>query len=97
MASLRRALGVLGEDFNDYVQIRARSDTATIHSAYQRRLHEHQPREYPQRARYPWQERAGYETAMDVAWNFSYEINSEKLRNLYSKAKQNQWDAEKQA
>ena len=47
-------------------------------------------------ARYPWQELAGYETAMDVAWNFSYEIDSEKLRNLYSKAKQNQWDAERQ-
>ena len=46
--------------------------------------------------KYPWQELAGYETAMDVAWNFSYEINSEKLRNLYSKAKQNQWDAETQ-
>src|SRR4030095_16685027 len=46
--------------------------------------------------RYPWQELAGYETAMDVAWNFSYEIDSTTLRNLYAKAKQNQWDAETQ-
>jgi hypothetical protein len=47
-------------------------------------------------ARHPWQELAGYETAMDIAWNFSYEIDNDKLRNLYSKAKQNQWDAERQ-
>ncbi len=43
---------------------------------------------------HPWQELAGYETTMDIAWNFSYDIDNQKLRNLYSKAKQNQWDAE---
>ena len=45
---------------------------------------------------HPWQELAAYETPMDIAWNFSYEIDNQKLRNLYSKAKQNQWDAETQ-
>jgi hypothetical protein len=44
--------------------------------------------------RHPWQELARYQTPMDIAWNFSYEIDIEKLRNLYSKAKQNQWDGE---
>jgi hypothetical protein len=44
--------------------------------------------------RHPWQELATYQTPMDIAWNFSYAIDIEKLRNLYSKAKQNQWDGE---
>ena len=44
---------------------------------------------------HPWQQLAAYDTTMDVAWNFSYEIDIEKLRNLYSKAKQNQWDGER--
>ncbi len=41
-----------------------------------------------------WQKLDGYRTPMEVAWQFDYEIDIEKLRNLYSKAKQNQWDAE---
>jgi hypothetical protein len=32
---------------------------------------------------------------MEICWQFSYEIDSQKLRNLYAKAKQNQWDAER--
>ena len=43
--------------------------------------------------KYPWQELAGYETAMDVAWNFAYEIKRKAAKPL-PKAKQNQWDAE---
>ena len=31
---------------------------------------------------------------MEITWQFSYESDSEKLRNLYSKAKKLQWDAE---
>jgi hypothetical protein len=50
----------------------------------------------PATERQPWQGLAGYETPMDIAWNFSYEIDNEKLKNLYSKAKQSQWDAESQ-
>ena len=46
--------------------------------------------------KYPWLELAGYRDGDGHNVNFSYEINSEKLRNLYSKAKQNQWDAETQ-
>jgi hypothetical protein len=53
-------------------------------------------RPIPDASRHPWQELAGYQTPMDVAWNFSYEIDIQKLRNLYSKAKQNQWDGERQ-
>jgi len=48
----------------------------------------------PDPNRFPWQELANYATPMDIAWNFSYDIDNEKLRTLYSKAKQNQWDAE---
>ena len=33
---------------------------------------------------------------MEIAWQFDYDISSEKLKNLYSKAKQNQWDADVQ-
>ncbi len=44
---------------------------------------------------HPWAELAAYQTPMDVAWNFSYDIDIQKLRNLYSKAKQNQWDGER--
>jgi hypothetical protein len=32
---------------------------------------------------------------MEICWQFSYEIDSQKLRNLYAKAKQHQWDAER--
>jgi hypothetical protein len=31
---------------------------------------------------------------MEIAWQFSYEMNNEKLKTLYSKAKRLQWDAE---
>ena len=37
-------------------------------------------------ARHPWQELATYETPMDVAWNFSYAIEIEKLKSLYAKS-----------
>jgi hypothetical protein len=33
---------------------------------------------------------------MEICWQFSYEIDSERLKNLYSKAKRLQWDAEEQ-
>ncbi len=35
-----------------------------------------------------------YQTPLDVCWQFSYEIDMEKLRRLYSMAKRQQWDAE---
>lgn len=35
-----------------------------------------------------------FEAAMDVTWQFNYDIDIESLRNLYAKAKQNQWDGE---
>ena len=31
---------------------------------------------------------------MEICWQFSYEIDNEKLKNLYSKSKKLQWDAE---
>ena len=31
---------------------------------------------------------------MEICWQFSYEMDNEKLKNLYSKAKRLQWDAE---
>ncbi|MFQ5700072.1 MAG: ferritin-like domain-containing protein [Myxococcota bacterium] len=34
-------------------------------------------------------------TPMEITWQFDYEISIEKLRNLYSKAKRYQWDAER--
>jgi hypothetical protein len=34
------------------------------------------------------------ETAMAVCWQFDYEVDLPKLRNLYAKAKRHQWDAE---
>jgi len=46
--------------------------------------------------RMDWQVLDTYKTPMDVAWQFDYAIDIEKLRNLYSKAKQNQWDGETQ-
>jgi hypothetical protein len=33
-------------------------------------------------------------TPMEIAWQFDYAIDIEKLRNLYSKSKRLQWDAE---
>ncbi|MBW2240940.1 MAG: ferritin-like domain-containing protein [Deltaproteobacteria bacterium] len=35
-----------------------------------------------------------YETAMEIAWQFDYEIGIDKLRSLYSKSKKQQWDGE---
>jgi hypothetical protein len=35
-----------------------------------------------------------YTSPMEIAWQFDYEIEIEKLRELYSKAKRTQWDAE---
>lgn len=32
---------------------------------------------------------------MEVCWQFSYEMNNERLKTLYSKAKRLQWDAER--
>ena len=37
-----------------------------------------------------------YQAPMDVVWQFDYEIDIAKLRELYSKAKRLQWDAEQQ-
>ena len=37
-----------------------------------------------------------YQAPMDVVWQFDYEIDIAKLRDLYSKAKRLQWDAEQQ-
>jgi hypothetical protein len=41
-----------------------------------------------------WQMLDSYKTPMEIAWQFDYAIDIDKLRNLYSKAKQNQWDGE---
>ena len=41
-----------------------------------------------------WETADLLKTPMEVCWQFDYEISIEKLRNLYSKAKQAQWDAE---
>jgi hypothetical protein len=35
-----------------------------------------------------------YRQAMDIAWQFDYKSGGEKVADLYSRAKQNQWDAE---
>ncbi len=35
-----------------------------------------------------------YETAMEIAWQFDYEMGIDKLRSLYSKSKKLQWDGE---
>jgi hypothetical protein len=35
------------------------------------------------------------ESPMEIAWNFDYAIGIEKLRQLYSKSKRRQWDAER--
>ncbi len=42
-----------------------------------------------------WETADVLKTPMEIAWQFDYEIDIEKLRNLYSKAKQRQWDAER--
>ncbi|RIL00319.1 MAG: hypothetical protein DCC71_18690 [Proteobacteria bacterium] len=35
------------------------------------------------------------ETPMEICWQFDYAIDVEKLRNLYAKAKEQQWNAER--
>ena len=42
-----------------------------------------------------WETADVLKTPMEIAWQFDYEIGIEKLRNLYSKSKQRQWDAER--
>ena len=42
-----------------------------------------------------WETVDAYETPMDVCWQFDYAIDNEKLKNLYSKSKRLQWDAER--
>jgi hypothetical protein len=42
-----------------------------------------------------WQTTDAFKTPMEICWQFDYEIDIEKLRNLYSKAKIFQWNAEK--
>ena len=37
-----------------------------------------------------------YDTAMQIAWKFSYDVSDEKLEDLYRRAKQNQWDSDEQ-
>ena len=41
-----------------------------------------------------WETADVLKTPMEITWQFDYAIDIEKLRNLYSKAKQRQWDAE---
>ena len=43
-----------------------------------------------------WQEPDLYETPMEIAWQFKYFMSQEKLENLYSKAKESQWNADHQ-
>jgi len=42
-----------------------------------------------------WQKNDMFRTPMEICWQFDYEIEIDKLRNLYSKSKQLQWDAER--
>ena len=42
-----------------------------------------------------WQTADILETPMEICWQFDYDIGIEKLRNLYSKSKRAQWDAER--
>jgi len=41
-----------------------------------------------------WETADVLKTPMEICWQFDYEIDSEKLKNLYSKSKRQQWDAE---
>ncbi len=50
----------------------------------------------PETQKQDWQTTDAFKAPMEICWQFDYEINIDKLRNLYSKAKQNQWDAEQQ-
>jgi hypothetical protein len=42
-----------------------------------------------------WQSAQVLRTPMEICWQFDYAIDIEKLRNLYAKAKRQQWDAER--
>ncbi len=42
-----------------------------------------------------WENAEILRSPMEVCWQFDYDIDLEKLSNLYSKAKQSQWDAER--
>jgi len=41
-----------------------------------------------------WMHTDVFETPMEIAWQFDYDIGIEKLQSLYSKSKRLQWDAE---
>ncbi len=41
-----------------------------------------------------WMQTDVFKAPMEVCWQFDYEIEIDKLRNLYSKSKQQQWDGE---
>ena len=41
-----------------------------------------------------WSSHDTFETSMDIAWQFDYLAEVEKLDNLYSKAKRSQWNAD---
>ncbi len=41
-----------------------------------------------------WETADILKSPMEICWQFDYEISREKLRNLYSKSKRLQWDAE---
>ena len=42
-----------------------------------------------------WETADILKSPMEICWQFDYEISREKLKNLYSKSKRLQWDAEK--
>jgi hypothetical protein len=42
-----------------------------------------------------WTKSDAYRSPMEICWQFDYAIDIEKLRNLYSKSKRLQWDAER--
>lgn len=41
-----------------------------------------------------WETSEVLKSPMEICWQFAYEIDSDKLKALYSKAKRHQWDAE---
>jgi len=41
-----------------------------------------------------WETSDVLQTPMEICWQFAYEIDSDKLKALYAKAKRHQWDAE---
>jgi len=42
-----------------------------------------------------WETAAVLKAPMEICWQFNYAIESQKLKNLYSKSKRAQWDAER--